>query len=441
MRIPELPPNLQGKEFNYGSILDDLVTAGRFYEFLELTENKYYYWDKWKYIARSWGFDPLKLWYAVKIRRASYKVITPSKKENFKFRIASPSIVQEYLHEFDMHLGGFLQGDHLIPSVEKERYLISTLMEEAIASSQLEGAATTRRVAKEMLETARKPKNSSEQMILNNFNAMKWIMEHKEEPFSIKNLNHLHGTLTRSTLSKEEEGAFRSDDKVKVIDNQTGKVLHVPPSFEHLDELMEDFCAFANDKDTGAFFIHPITKAIVLHFLIGYIHPYSDGNGRTARTIFYWYLIKKGYWLIEYMSVSRIILKSKSRYAMAYLHTERDANDLTYFVMYNLRAIHIALQDLKSYVGRKNAEKQQALTMLRNTDFNDRQIAIIHEITRDPSLYFSVKQIETRFAVSNQTARNDLAGLVRRGILNDRKTGKKVHFLPAKNFMEKLGLK
>src|SRR5690606_38521621 len=136
------------------------------------------------------------------------------------------------------------------------------------------------------------------------------------------------------------------------------------------------FCDFANDKEKIDFFLHPITKGIILHFLIGYIHPFVDGNGRTARTIFYWYLLKHGYWLIEFMSVSRIILSSKAQYSRAYLHTEQDENDLTYFVHYNLRCIHLALEDLKRYIKRKSEEKQSAMNMLRSTSLNERQIIL-----------------------------------------------------------------
>lgn len=204
-------------------------------------------------------------------------------------------------------------------------------MKEAIASSQLEGAATTRKVAKEMLENNRKPSNSSEQMILNNYQAMKWIVANQNVEFTIEAIQKIHSILTNSTLNhREDEGAFRKVDDIKVVDVQTGASVYTPPSSQHLNNLMSDFCSFANDLDKENFFLHPISKAIILHFLIGYIHPFVDGNGRTARTVFYWYLLKHGYWLTEFLSVSRIILTSKAQYARAYLHTERDENDLTY---------------------------------------------------------------------------------------------------------------
>jgi Fic family protein len=312
-------------------------------------------------------------------------------------------------------------------------------MEEAIASSQLEGAVTTRKVAKEMLESNRKPKNASEQMILNNYEAMKWIVSNKDKSFTTDTIREIHAILTRSTLSgAEEEGAFRKSDDINVVDVQTGVAVYTPPHSENLAVLMNDFCVFANDQEKRSFFMHPITKGIILHFLIGYIHPFVDGNGRTARTIFYWYLLKKGYWLIEYMSVSRIILNSKAQYARSYLYTEQDENDLTYFVIYNLKAIHLALEDLKKYIHRKSAEKQNVIMLLRNTSFNDRQIALIQEVIQDPTTYFTVQQVQTKFGISNQTARNDLNDLVSQGALEERKSGHRIQYLPVKEFIKKI---
>lgn len=440
MKIPEKVPVVP-KGFNYGQFLQKLVSKKRFYEFIELNDNDYSYYDKWKFIAREWDIDAKQLWAAVKTWRVAYKPLGITDSKGFIFRVNSPLVVQKYLHELDMNLGGSLQGGAIIPSEDKDRYLISSLMEEAIASSQLEGAATTRKVAKEMLENNRKPKNSSEQMILNNYEAMQWIVANKNLPFTIDTIKTIHAILTKSTLSDDEEGSFRKTNDINVVDVQTGEAVYIPPKFEELEKLMTALCAFGNDEQKISFFLHPITKAIIIHFLIGYIHPFVDGNGRTARTLFYWYLLKHGYWLTEYLSVSRIMLNSKAQYARAYLHTEQDDNDLTYFIIYNLNAIHLALEDLRKYIKRKAAEKQNAMTLLRNTNFNERQIIIVQELIQDSTLFFSVQQVQNKFGVSNQTARNDLNGLVSQGIFEERRNGHRIQFLPIKGFKKKIGIK
>lgn len=439
MRKVEGPPFIP-PSWDFGELLRELVAQDKYWLAKEIDDSSYPYWEKWKYLAQEWKLDPKKVWAVMRrSRMIALRTINFDSDGQFKLQISTPSIMQQQLHELDLSLGGSLDASDVIPSEQKQRYLISSLMEEAIASSQLEGAATTRKIAKQMLESNRKPRNQGEQMIVNNYAAMQWIVQNKKTPITEENILQLHRIITNDTLAhKQEEGAFRTTDDVRIIDVQTGAILHTPPKSESLGQLMKAFCAFINDQEKKDFFLHPISKSIILHFLIGYIHPFADGNGRTARALFYWYLIRRGYWLIEYMSVSRIILGSKAQYARAYQHTEKDQNDLTYFVLYNLKCIQQSMQELKKYIERKTLEKKRILALLRNTDYNDRQIAVIEEILNERKVIFTVSEVQHKFGVANQTARTDLEYLVSKGILDARRVRNKVQFLLAENGEEKI---
>lgn len=441
MKKPEKPPQT-GEKPTYSEIMDELIKVGRFYDFFRIDDTEYPYWEEWKYKIKKWGIKAEKIWSCAKSHRRGSRKIYLSILPGFSFSLNTPPVIQEYLHIMDMNLGGNLQGESIIPPEEKDRYLISSIMEEAIASSQLEGAATTRKVAREMLEKDRKPQNRSERMIMNNYDTMRWIVKNKDQKLTPEILLAIHSLITKETLEiKEEEGSFRDNDEITINEDITNEVFYIPPSHKHIQQLVKDFCKFANDEDKDNIFIHPVVKGIILHFLIGYIHPFTDGNGRTARAIFYWYLIKKGYWLVEYMSISRIILKAKSQYARAYLHTEYDDNDLTYFIIYNIKSIREALDDLKKYIHKKTVEKKNILSLIRDMDFNDRQVVLIKDILQDKNQYFTVKQIESRFNVSNQTARNDLTSLVEKGILASKAAGKRAQFFATPNFENKLNVR
>jgi Fic family protein len=338
-----------------------------------------------------------------------------------------------------MNLGGFLEAGTAIAPEDKNRFLISSIMEEAIASSQLEGAVTTREVAKEMLKTERKPRNISERMILNNYLTIKKVIEVKEKKLSKDLIKEIHRIISKNTLDQaDKEGVWRTNDNVTVVDSDTGEIVYVPPSHELLDKLMDDFCAFVNKNHDKNEFIHPIVKAIILHFLIGYIHPFVDGNGRTARAIFYWYLVSKGYWLVEYLSISRIIIKSPIKYARSYLHTEYDGNDLTYFIHYNLRAMNLAMQDLQSYISRKVAEKKNIYSLIKNENLNERQAEIIKDFINFPNKTLGVKELQNQFAISYQTARTDLDHLVKLEYLEQKLIGKKLLFFRVSGFNQKI---
>jgi Fic family protein len=298
-------------------------------------------------------------------------------------------------------------------------------MEEAIASSQIEGAVTTRKVAKEMLRAERKPRNRSEQMILNNYYTIKRIGEIRDKKLTIDLILEIHKLITNRTLDNDDdEGRFRLSNDVKVVDGITGEVVHHPPDFKSLNFLMNNFCQFANEADNEKF-IHPIIRASILHFLIGYIHPFADGNGRTARAIFYWNLLSKGYWLIEYMSISRLIIKSKTQYAKAYLYSELDSNDITYFIKYKIRTIEQAFESLKDYISRKIKEKSQLYDFRKIKGVNDRQLQLIRIFLDDPEKIMTIKEVQNRFGIVYQTARTDLIGLVDLKLLETFISGKK----------------
>ncbi len=442
MKKPEKPPEIKDR-INTGDATKTLIEANKWEAFVKIYKQEYPYWEELKYKVKGWKISPEKVWGILKnTREYTHQIITPSSVPGFLFTFNIPNFLQKSLHELNMNLGGILQSESIIPAGDKDRYLISSLMEEAIASSQLEGSVTTRKVAREMLEKNKKPQTESERMIANNYEVMRWLIQNKDKKLSPGNLLKIHSLITKDTLkSKEDEGRLRTNDEVTVNEAITNEIFYEPPSYKYLNKLVDDFCTFANQEDESDFFIPPILKGIILHFLIGYIHPFVDGNGRTARAVFYWYLIKKEYWLIEYMSVSRIILKSKSQYARAYLHTEYDENDLTYFLIYNVKCIEEALGDLKKYIHKKTQEKKNTLALIRSAEYNDRQVVLIKDILQDQHQYFTVKQIELRFNVNNQTARTDLTLLVKKGILEQKTSGKRAQFFPTPNFEKKLNIK
>jgi len=404
-------------------------------EFLEMTgdeavislmaqiDDEYYYWNTVKRLPMPNGVQPFEVWNITKIRRR----LTPHKLKfgSYSFHWNTNNKLQELLHFLDVHIGGSKNSPYNdIPKEDKNRYLVSALMEEAIASSQIEGAATTRKQAKEMLRQNKKPTNRSEQMIVNNYSTITRIMELRAVPLSKELLLEIHELITRNTLfNKEDEGTLRYDDEINVVDNATGEVVHHPPDVAELDSMLDALIRFFNDEDSQPF-IHPLIKASIIHFMVGFIHPFVDGNGRTARALFYWYLLKNEYWLTEYLSISRMILRAKAQYARAFQYTEVDEHDLTYFILYNLRTMKLAFDELTAYVMRKK-EEQKALSEIIGADgISYRQSVILDWFYKDAELLLTVKELQNRLAVSNQTARNDLHALTVKGYLQSKALNK-----------------
>lgn len=428
MKVPNKPPNvrniLEKNSWQVFKLLNDKMV----YDFVIKCNQDYIHWDKLRYKEIPNKINPEYIWVLIKIFRSQQ--FKPIKFNDWIFKYLLLNDAQRKLHLMDKGTAGHLEtGLESVNTEGRGRYIISSLMEEAIASSQLEGAATTRKIAKEILRLKRKPRNYSEQMIVNGYETMQKITKMKDRTLTPEIILKLHKNITKDTLEdKNDEGRFRDNDETVVGDPlEYGKTYYTPPDYKKINGLMEEFCEFASN-DNGEF-IHPVVKGIVLHFLIGYIHPFNDGNGRTARTIFYWYMLSRGYWLFEYMSVSRIILRSKTKYGLAYLYTETDENDLTYFINYNLDSIEEALHDMEAYISKKQKEYSEALDLIQGiNDINLRQAEILKKIMRHPEKKFVINEIITTYNVAYDTARNDLLHLTELGYLEKTKIKNKFVF-------------
>ena len=317
MKIPLNPPamNKLMREVYYSKKEDRGFE--KLLSYSSITEQKeYLHWDKLRHLEQPKNWSAEESWLAIKLARLSlYRPLPFIDKHHQPFRLATPDKVLQQLYTIDRYLlGRTIQSAASILNTDwRDTYLVSSLTEEAITSSQLEGASTTRKVAKEMLRSHRKPRTPSEQMIVNNYRAMQFIREIKNEKLTTKLLFELHRILTTKTLPETQCGAFRtSEDDIHVFDNRDGTVLHTPPDAKELKTRVEKLCHFANSSDTKNF-IHPVIKAITLHFMLAYDHPFVEGNGRTARALFYWYMMKNEYWLIEFISISKIIKNAPAK--------------------------------------------------------------------------------------------------------------------------------
>lgn len=409
----ENPPKITPEE-----MLDSLVNPPHedIVALIDKINEEYEYWDVVKYKKCPTRCSSKKLWTYVKASRMKNMI---SVWPQYGINLAITNQMQRMCHKFDMNFGGFWGTNSIIPEDSKERYLVSSLMEEAIFSSQMEGAATTRQAAKEMLRKKMTPKDKSQQMIVNNYQTIQFVVKNQDTPLTVELLQHIHRLMTENTLGNSEDaGRFRTNDDVVVENGITHEIVHRPPSYTEIPSFLKDLCVFFNEEKPKVF-IHPIIRGIIIHFMIAYIHPFVDGNGRTARALFYWYMLKQKYWLMEYLSISRVIGKSKKSYEKSFQYTETDNKDIGYFVAYNLRVLDLSFKQLQGYLKRKQEEKKVANTFLQLGDINDRQAQIIKMFVDNPKEVITVKDIQSKFFVSATTAKGDIMGLVNRGLLNE----------------------
>lgn len=406
---------------------------------------RYLHWDKLQRLPPPDGLSSEQWWLKVKLSREGELrelPLTNPDGEPFSYGLVDSMLRQ--LHYIDQRCSGEVGMDEVVTSEKRagRRFLVNSLMEEAIRSSQLEGATTSRVVAKEMLRSGREPADRSERMIVNNYRALQFMREEGGQVLTPELILELHRIVTDGTL-KDHSAAGRlqrpGEPRVAVFDRDGGSPVHVPPPAEQLPERMRRMCEFANEGDDGERFVHPVVRAILLHFWLAYDHPFEDGNGRTARILFFWLMRIRGYWLAEYLPISRLIRNAPAQYGRAFMETEADEGDTTYFLIHQLDLIARAIDDLHAYLQRKTTEVRGIEKLLRGGEYlNGRQLALLTDAVRDADASYSLDSHAMSHRVSHETARSDLRGLVERGLLVRRRQGHRHLFEPAPDLPERL---
>lgn len=405
-------------------------------------DGKYRHWDTLRQLTPPPGLSVDEWWLGVKLARNNiFHQLPLTDPQGRAFVYCVPDPAYEMTHLIDRRASGEIAVSEVVTSPEmRDRYIVSSLIEEAITSSQLEGASTSRAVAKEMLRSGRQPRDRSERMIYNNYRAMNMVRGWKDQPLTPARVLELHRVVTDGTLDNPDSAGRlqRADEvRVRVFDRATGEPRHVPPPAEQLPERLEQMCRFANDGSSEGF-LHPVVRSILLHFWLAYDHPFEDGNGRTARAIFYWSMLKHGYWLTEFLSISMLLNRAPGRYSRAFLYTETDDRDTTYFIVNQLKIICRAIDELHAYLGRKVREVRETEKLLRQADLNHRQLAVVSHALRHPDAEYTFRSHQTSHGVVYESARTDLLRLEARGLLTRRTIGQRFVFRPADDLGDRL---
>jgi Fic family protein len=409
-------------------------------------DGNYLHWDELRHRKPPLDISHEEWWVALKLarhRRAvrvdamtrAYRALGP---HAHRFEITNLVEIQERLHALDrFDVAGILVTTRRDGDVRTE-YRVRQLIEEAISSSEIEGARpTTREIARQLVRENRPPSSRDEAMILNNFRAMERILELHQEGRAITtdDLLELHHILGESALEVEgAAGKFRGPEHRVTVEDAQGETWYTPPPAEGLEDRVAALLRFAAREEEESEFIHPIVRAIVCHFWLAYEHPFRDGNGRMARALFYWCMLRYGYEIAEFLSISGPIDRSPKRYYLAFAHTETDGGDLTYFVLHQLDVIEHALTELEDHLEQRAAAMTRLAQIISGfEDLNHRQRALLQHAIRNPSGTYTIEGHARSHRVHYVTAQKDLADLVKRRFLAARQDGQGKRFHPARS--------
>ena len=296
----------------------------------------------------------------------------------------------------------------------KTEFLLDSAIEEAITSAIYEGAHSTRAQAEQLIASGEKPKNKDEWMLINNFRAMRWVKENQSSALTKNVILELHKIVTENTLEGDDinfQGRFRND------------TVFVGPheGVEHakIEQAIDDMIALTTNNPR---YFHPLLKGIIVHYFIGYIHPFFDGNGRTARALFYFKSIKNQLNYVELLSVSAYLRTHGKQYEKSFEKVKDNEYDLTYFVDFCLDSIGSALVEVSRKVN----------YLLRMTDLRERfnlsqtQVGLMQRMALHKFRTIGIEEYAQQISKSREFARQELKSLLDLNLLSELKVSKKL---------------
>ncbi len=321
-------------------------------------------------------------------------------------------------------------GNKLFEKIErhgtfKNEFLSNSSIEEALTSAIYEGANTTRSKAKEFIALGKKPKNKAEWMVVNNYLAMKWIKDNYLLPVTKEVILKIHEIVTKNTLDGDDEkfcGKFRDD--VVFVGNHQG-IDHNLISYS-LDQAIQ--LTTNNPR-----YLHGIIQGILLHYFIAYIHPFFDGNGRSARSLFYFIGFKNNLNYLELISISAHLKEHGKRYEKSFDLVKEHELDISYFIDFCLDSLIFALGKIEEKINYliKISNLKDSLALSPN------QTALLQKMALNKYKGISIEEYGLSINKSREVSRKNLKDLVRKGLLREEKIGKRyIYYVQSKKLKE-----
>lgn len=447
-----MPPAVMSNPFS------DPAFSNRAGDYLDLCspldkQGRYLHYDKLRFRLTP-GLNHTVAWSVVKFSRNGQlaKVLELGEPVKECKLMLTPAI-QKAISESDRHTTSAAL-EWMCSNIGEHRhleYLLNDLIDdEAISSSQLEGAATTTKVAKDLLKRKRGPRTPDEKMIIGNYRMMECAWRCRDKELSIDLITELHQVGVEG-ISDERyfPGALRNTDDV-VVEDGDGNVVHTPPPAGGLDQRLRLLAEWVNTDHaevTNNSYIHPLVKAMILHFAIGYEHPFRDGNGRVARSLFYWFLFKNNFGAFRYIAISTLLKMAARQYGKSYLYTESDEMDLTYFVDFQSRIVIRAISEFKKAYQKTLDDMNNFNVFLYNSGLfgklSDKQKVVLQVAKSGTAHQFTATNVKENLGCSYNTASTVLKGLVEMKLFQKRKEGREWIFtmLPTKEIIKTWSVK
>ena len=294
------------------------------------------------------------------------------------------------------------------------------LVLEAHHTTHIEGTQLTleqseRILAGKKVQGAR-PDDAKE--LLNYKKAFELVSDYLEsgEPITEALIRQIHKRLVQSVRgNKASPGEYRKIQNY-IVNSRTGEKTYTPPPPLDVPQLMTDFVAWLQ-KETQ---INSVIVAGIAQFQLVHIHPFVDGNGRSARLLSTLCLYRTGYDFKRLFTISEYYDRDRPAYYKALQSVRESGMDMTGWLEYFTEGLGAQLQEVQ-VTAEHVIRRDVVLAKARKNGLKDRPVAILDFLLTAGKA--TVAECEEELKVNRRTLQRDLKLLVEKGLVSEVGTG------------------
>ena len=260
--------------------------------------------------------------------------------------------------------------------------------------------------------------------VLNYLKALEALSEYAEKnEVILKDILEMHELVSKGTLDNpEDEGAFR-DRQVVVGNRITGEIIFTPPPTPAVPGLIHEMLKWYNSEDIDE--IDPVIEAGIVHYEFVRIHPFVDGNGRTARILAALTLVKRGFDIKRFFALDDYYDQDRRSYYEALQTVDPTIRDLTQWLDYFVEGVAVSIEAVKNEVIGLSRDVK-VLKEKGQTALNERQMTIVQRMIEHGNI--TNKKIREMFGISNRAALNEIDKLIAMNVIKKQGEGRSTHY-------------
>jgi Fic family protein len=270
-------------------------------------------------------------------------------------------------------------------------------------------------------------RRKDKQEVLNYLEALEKIPKFAERnPFLSKDFLKIHKIVTKDTLDNpSDEGIFRNR-QVFVGNRLTGEIIFMPPPTEQVPKLIDDFFEWFNSPEINE--IDSVIEAGVTHYEIVRIHPFIDGNGRTARIMATLVLYKRGFDVKRFFALDDYYDNDRRAYYAALKSVDKNTFNITGWLEYFTDGVAVSLAAVKKKVIGLSKDIK-ALKEKGQIALTERQMRIVERIMAKGPI--TNREVREMFGITNRPAHDELSRLVDMKVLKQVGEGRSTRYVLA----------